>query len=143
MKVYRTRYTEQTGVGYTMQAPGLWRHVDAGNKGETVGPQYASRAELLADHERYVSDAWLPIQKRGLYFTEHELLALMLPLKAQLASMKDTPPDSDYQALGKIQQALKMVRENPERWNHDGSASYAMSAIALGEVFTSGFINQA
>ncbi len=61
---HTTRYTRETGVVYVMQAKGVWRHVDTnGANGadalNTVGPMYATKAELLADHERYMRACWL------------------------------------------------------------------------------------
>lgn len=58
-RIHKTRYPE---LGYVHQDVGLWRIVDLasvaeGNNG-LVGPQYRSRAELLADLERYARVSW-------------------------------------------------------------------------------------
>jgi len=45
----RTRYAE---LAYEQHARDLWRIIDA-ETGAAVGPQYKSRAELLADLDRY------------------------------------------------------------------------------------------
>lgn len=44
-----TRYPE---LGYRHQGSGLWRIVD-NSSGSEVGPQYRTKAELLADLDRY------------------------------------------------------------------------------------------
>lgn len=49
-----TRFKE---LGYRKTMPGLWRFVDA-ETGADVGPQYRTKAELLADLERYARDSW-------------------------------------------------------------------------------------
>jgi hypothetical protein len=46
----KTRYPE---LDYRQDAPGTWRIV---NGGASVGPHYASKAELLADLERYAAN---------------------------------------------------------------------------------------
>lgn len=50
-----TRYPE---LGYRCDGPGLWRIYDMADKGREspVGPQYTSKAELLADLGRYAKD---------------------------------------------------------------------------------------
>lgn len=54
MHVIKTRHTDTTGVGY-FRRPGGWQHVDT-NDGfqRPVGDTYATKAELLADHEAYL-----------------------------------------------------------------------------------------
>lgn len=47
-----TRFSE---LAYTQTAPGLWRIVDTGT-GLTIGPFYATKAELLADLARYAKN---------------------------------------------------------------------------------------
>lgn len=47
-----TRFPE---LGYRMDGPGLWRIYDTDTE-SAVGPQYATKAELLADLERYARD---------------------------------------------------------------------------------------
>ncbi len=50
----KTRFPE---LGFRKDAPGLWRFVCT-ETGQSVGPQYASKAELLADLTRYALDSW-------------------------------------------------------------------------------------
>lgn len=55
-----TRFPE---LGYTKVAPGLWRCVDITSLAEYqfvpfVGPHYRTKAELLADLERYHAACW-------------------------------------------------------------------------------------
>ena len=52
--IFRTRFAE---LGYRQDAPGLWRFVDQITD-NSVGPQYHSKAELLADLARYASENW-------------------------------------------------------------------------------------
>ena len=52
--VRETRYPE---LGFRQDAPGLWRVVDV-STGSSVGPQYSTRSELLADLARYAADGW-------------------------------------------------------------------------------------
>lgn len=47
--IHKTRFHE---LGYRKDAPKLWRIVDM-SSGSGVGPQYPTRAELLADLARY------------------------------------------------------------------------------------------
>lgn len=49
-----TRFAE---LGYRQDAPGLWRIYDItdASRPAAVGPQYRSKAELLADLERYAA----------------------------------------------------------------------------------------
>lgn len=63
--IIRTRFEE---LGYTHVAPGLWRFVDitefprdkwAGLP--VVGPHYGTKAELLADMERYYAACWASV----------------------------------------------------------------------------------
>lgn len=53
-RIYKTRFPE---LGYTLSEPGLWRVVDL-STGAHVGPHYRSKAELLADLERYARQNW-------------------------------------------------------------------------------------
>ncbi len=48
-----TRYAQ---LGYEKQGK-IWRVIDAAT-GSAVGPQYRTKAELLADLPRYAKDAW-------------------------------------------------------------------------------------
>ena len=50
-----TRYVE---LGYRCDGPGLWRIYDVmdATSPAAVGPQYRTKAELLADLERYARD---------------------------------------------------------------------------------------
>ena len=48
----RTRYAE---LSYEEQARDLWRIIDT-STGAAVGPQYKSRAELLADLDRFARE---------------------------------------------------------------------------------------
>ena len=48
----KTRYAE---LAYRNDGPGLWRIVTT-EDGAAVGPQYGTKAELLADLERYAKD---------------------------------------------------------------------------------------
>jgi hypothetical protein len=52
--VHRTRFEP---LGYQHVARGLWRCVDL-ETGAHVGPQYRTKAELLADLPRYARDNW-------------------------------------------------------------------------------------
>ncbi len=47
--IHPTRYPE---LGYAHDGPSLWRFVDL-DSGNRIGPQYRTRAELLADLDRY------------------------------------------------------------------------------------------
>lgn len=47
-----TRFPE---LGYEKHGPSLWRIIDT-ETGSAVGPQYRTKAELLADLERYARD---------------------------------------------------------------------------------------
>jgi hypothetical protein len=49
-----TRYAP---LGFRQDFPKCWRIVDT-DSGNSVGPQYGTRAELLADLERYARDNW-------------------------------------------------------------------------------------
>lgn len=57
--IHRTRIP---GLSYINQARGLWRvvdtHDDRNDAYRTVGPQYKTKAELLADFDRYSREAW-------------------------------------------------------------------------------------
>lgn len=70
--ILKTRFTEQTGIyiehfkGINFYSEGpkkysrkvsYWRHVD-NDTGGHVGPAYNTKAEILADHERYLRDSW-------------------------------------------------------------------------------------
>lgn len=55
------RPTRFTGLGYRQDAPGLWRFVDtswtpADGMQCTIGPQYRTKAELLADAARFAAE---------------------------------------------------------------------------------------
>lgn len=59
-KVFSTRFAE---LGFINQEPGLWRFVDKQNPISTspygfatIGPQYATKAELLADLSRFATE---------------------------------------------------------------------------------------
>ena len=47
-----TRFKE---LGYRQDGPGLWRFYDTETQ-KAVGPQYVTKAELLADLDRYAKD---------------------------------------------------------------------------------------
>lgn len=52
--------TRYPGLGYCNPFPGLWRFTDT-KTGQHVGPQYASKAELLADLTDYAErSGWCP-----------------------------------------------------------------------------------
>jgi hypothetical protein len=58
--LYKTRFSE---IGFTMVEPGFWRFVDLsdaqdGNKDRmhAIGVSYATKAELLANVERYAAE---------------------------------------------------------------------------------------
>lgn len=56
--------TRYAGLGYRMDAPGLWRFVDKGTDA-SIGPQYPTKAELLSDIENYAKGAgWEPATSR-------------------------------------------------------------------------------
>jgi len=48
-QIHSTRYPE---LGYANHAPSLWRIIDM-ETGAVIGPHYKSKAELLADLDRY------------------------------------------------------------------------------------------
>ncbi len=55
--IHTTRFKE---LGFTNQEPGLWRFVDISegidrDRPRTIGPMYASKAELLADLTDYAA----------------------------------------------------------------------------------------
>jgi hypothetical protein len=52
--LYSTRYPE---LGYQQHGRGLWRIIDCDGNA-AVGPQYHSKAELLADLSRYASEVF-------------------------------------------------------------------------------------
>jgi hypothetical protein len=59
MNVRRTRIA---GLGFSNTRPGTWRFVDI-HEGVTrplrlVGPNYATKDELLADLDRYARESW-------------------------------------------------------------------------------------
>lgn len=59
-KINRTRFD---GLGYINQSKGVWRVVDIHDAFDSsnprcVGPQYKTKAELLADLERYARESW-------------------------------------------------------------------------------------
>lgn len=49
------RPTRYDGLGFEKHAPNLWRIIDT-NTHAAVGPHYRSRAELLADLDRYARE---------------------------------------------------------------------------------------
>jgi hypothetical protein len=52
--VHKTRFHE---LGYWMVEPGCWQVVDLqGHRPSQVGPQYATKAELLANLEAYATE---------------------------------------------------------------------------------------
>lgn len=57
----KTRFTDATGVEIHRTHEGRWRHVDTNDgRRADVGPDYHTKAELLADHEAYLRRAgWL------------------------------------------------------------------------------------
>lgn len=54
----KTRHTQETGLEVENQN-GIWRHIDT-NDGmrSAIGPHYQSKAEILADLDRY-ADAYM------------------------------------------------------------------------------------
>ncbi len=48
----KTRFKE---LGYAKHAPNLWRILDS-DTGAAIGPHYRTKAELLADLERYARE---------------------------------------------------------------------------------------
>ena len=55
-KIHRTRFA---GLGYILVCDACWRFVDlSDNRSATVGPQYRTKAELLADLQRYAREVW-------------------------------------------------------------------------------------
>ena len=54
-----TRHTAETGIEYRKFGKNHFQHVDTNDGRNTqVGPVYHSKAELLADHERYLIESW-------------------------------------------------------------------------------------
>jgi hypothetical protein len=49
----RTRFAE---LGYRCDGPSLWRIYDITDTPQPVGPQYRTKAELLADLDRYAKN---------------------------------------------------------------------------------------
>lgn len=58
--IYKTRFETATGsLGYAHLAPSTWQFVwTEGACSNQVGPIYATRAELLADLNRYAAESW-------------------------------------------------------------------------------------
>ena len=55
-----TRYTPKTGIQIARLGT-FWQHIDTNDgRRSQIGPQYHTKAELLADHERYlIAAGWL------------------------------------------------------------------------------------
>jgi hypothetical protein len=55
-----TRYTPKTGIQIARLGT-FWQHIDTNDgRRAQIGPQYRTKAELLADHERYlIAAGWL------------------------------------------------------------------------------------
>ena len=51
-KVSKTRFA---GLGYSMQSRGLWRFIDL-DTGATIGSQYPTKADLLADVSTFAQE---------------------------------------------------------------------------------------
>lgn len=49
------RPTRFAGLGYRMDAPGLWRFVDTETE-SAIGAQYPTKAELLADADHFATE---------------------------------------------------------------------------------------
>ena len=54
MTVHSTRFN---AIGYAKIRPGYWSFIAQDDKVQ-VGPQYRSKAEMLADLTRYAADSW-------------------------------------------------------------------------------------
>ena len=61
-KLHKTRFT---GLKFMHVIDGVWRFVDVHDREPVtwcdcrcVGPQYASKDELLADADRYAKESW-------------------------------------------------------------------------------------
>ena len=50
--MHKTCYQE---LGFRMDSPGNWRIVDT-DSGQSIGPYYVTKAELLADLYRYAKE---------------------------------------------------------------------------------------
>ena len=84
----RTRFPE---LSYSETSKGLWRIQDA--DGAEIGPHYASKAELLADLDRYAAD----------YFgTPNPRMAALLAQR-----------DALREALRDVRKALDMYADGP------------------------------
>lgn len=60
--LHKTRHFEATSIAFRCILPGHWQHVDLNDPARPaqVGPAYKTKAELLADHESYLSRAgWM------------------------------------------------------------------------------------
>lgn len=57
MKPAAATATRFAQLGYRQDFRACWRVVDL-ESGSSVGPQYRTRAELLADLERYARENW-------------------------------------------------------------------------------------
>lgn len=58
MSLTRTRHTKRTGLWIANLGPRHWQHWHKcpASGDAAVGPIYASKAEALADHERYARE---------------------------------------------------------------------------------------
>lgn len=108
--------TRYAGLGYRKDAPNLWRFVDR-ETNASIGAQYRTRVELLADVERFASE-------RG-FIAGTRRDPLVVAVNAWLEADKLTPADC-YDANG-----------NPnENWGAVDRAKARVRAAlgALGEV---------
>ncbi len=97
--ITETRFTAQTGILIGRTDGYGWQHLQREDgKFRQVGPWYVSKAEILADHERYLTEAgWLPrATSDDMSPSQREGLALAAAL---LSQMKDKlAPDDLAQA---------------------------------------------
>lgn len=104
--LYKTRFTEETGVSFTFIKRVGWIHVwfDPELKRNVyVGPYYVTKIELLCDHENYLIDAgWMKGTVKNFELTK-ALRSCIESLEINGFDRKDhIPLQLAYDALEKI-----------------------------------------
>lgn len=96
-----TRFAE---LGYEQHGPKLWRVVTT-DTGSAVGPQYATKAELLADLERYAADYGCALA--------HKPVAENAAIRAALLAIVvwDTPTHPEHEAMIEMWHDWLVARE--------------------------------
>ena len=106
-----SRPTRFPGLFYDEAAKGLWRIMDADGAG--IGQLYASKAELLADLDRYAADYFGTPNPR------------MVALTAQRDAMAD--------ALRDVRKALDMYADGPATEREMLASRIVNTALALAD----------